>query len=528
MSNKSSAAAVVCFAMCVGVIGAAAPASAQGGAVISVASGGDVQAAINKAAPGDTIQLQPGGTYVGNFVLPKKAGTAVVTIQTAPDSRQPAQGVRVKPSHSPALARLTSPNSDPVMRTDTGAHHYRLMLLEFGPNDQGGGEIVQLGRADATQTSLDQVPYSLVLDRVYIHGDPIVGQKRGVALNSASTDIVNCYISDIKAVGQDTQAIAAMNGPGPYLIQNNYLEAAAENFMAGGVDPQIANLSPSDITFRYNYLSKPTAWRAPIVPTPTKVAAVSGAGALPAGTYAYRVVAERLVANAATARSDASPEVSVTLAAPGGVTVSWAPVAKAVSYRIYGRLAGNATQFWTTTSTSFVDNDAAGTAGTPGAATVWSVKNIFELKNARRVIVERNVMENNWLAAQPGYAIVFTPRNSGGMCNWCTVEDVTFRFNIVRHTAAGFNILGYDNGHPSGQAHRITITDNLLYDVSSAAWGGNGWAALMGGGPADVVFDHNTFDHDGASAFYAYGSPLMTGIQITNNLLRRALNRRLA
>jgi Putative Ig domain len=520
MNNQSSAAAVVvCFGVVFGMVGAAAPANAQGGAVISVPSGGDLQAAINAAAPGDTIQLAPGATYVGNFVLPKKTGTAFVTIRTAPDTRQPRDGVRVQPSHAPALARLRSGNADPAITTATGAHHYRLMLLEFAPNTDGFGEIVQLGQTDNTQTSLSQVPYSLRLDRLYIHGDPIVGQKRGIALNSASTEIVNCYISDIKAVGQDSQAIAAMNGPGPYLIENNYLEAAAENFMAGGVDPLIPNLIPSDITFRYNYLFKPLKWRDPIVPTPTNVAAVAGAGSLPAGTYAYRVVALRAASNSPTAQSAPSAEVSVTLTGTGGVTVSWSAVTKAVSYLVYGRLPGSATQFWTTTSTSFTDNGAAGSAGSPGAGTLWSVKNIFELKNARRVVVQGNVMEFNWKAAQPGFAIVLTPRNSQGTCTWCAVEDVTFQYNILRHTAAGVNVLGTDNGHPSGQARGLTFKDNLFYDVDTV-WGGNGWAVQLGDGPADIIFDHNTIDHDGSSIVYAYGTKTILGFQWTNNLAR--------
>jgi hypothetical protein len=110
-------------------------------------------------------------------------------------------------------------------------------------------------------------------------------------LNSASTQIVNCYISDIKAVGQDAQAIAAMNGPGPYLIENNYLEAAAENFLSGGVDPTIPNLTPSDITFRYNHLFKPSTWRTPFVATPTGVTVTVGAGTLPAARRRVRISA---------------------------------------------------------------------------------------------------------------------------------------------------------------------------------------------------------------------------------------------
>jgi IPT/TIG domain len=514
--------AAVCATLCLGLFGAAPPASAQVPHIISVPAGGNLQTAIDAAVPGDTIQLQPGVTYKGTFVLPAKAGTAVITIRTAPDSRQPGDGVRVQPAHAPALAKLTSGSSMPALRTAGAAHHYTLMLLEFGANSQGSGDIVQLGQADSTQTSLAQVPYSLVLDRLYVHGDPLVGQKRGIALNSASTQIINCYISDIKAVAQDAQAIAAMNGPGPYVIENNYLEAAAENFLAGGVDPMIANLTPSDITFRYNHLYKPSAWRNAIVPTPARITATVGAGTLPAGTYAYRVVAQRAgtVAGGATALSAASAEVTVTLAAPGSIALSWPSVESGASYRVYGRLPANETQYWKTTTTSFVDTGAAGTSGKPGSGTVWTVKNLFELKNARRVLVERNVMQNNWQAAQAGYAIVFTPRNSGGLCTWCAVEDVTFRLNIVRHTAAGVNILGYDNTAPSGQAHGISVIDNLFYDVSQTAWGGNGLAVQMGDGPADVTFDHNTIDHFGSSAFYAYGSQQMIGVQITNNLMR--------
>src|SRR4051812_21995025 len=254
--------------VCLGLLAAAPPASAQTAPrIISVPAGGNLQTAIDSALPGDTIQLQPGATYKGTFTLPAKTGTAVITIRTAPDPRQPADGVRVQPAHAPALARVISGTSLPALRTLGAAHHYRLMLLEFGANSQGANEIVQLGQADSSQTSLAQVPYSLVLDRLYIHGDPLVGQKRGIGLNSASTQVLNCYIADIKAVAQDAQAIAAMNGPGPYVIENNYLEAAAENFLAGGVDPWIPNLTPSDITFRYNHLFKPLALGDPTLAT---------------------------------------------------------------------------------------------------------------------------------------------------------------------------------------------------------------------------------------------------------------------
>jgi len=48
-------------------------ASAAHAATIAVPSGGDLQAALNAAQPGDVITLEPDATYTGNFILPNKA-----------------------------------------------------------------------------------------------------------------------------------------------------------------------------------------------------------------------------------------------------------------------------------------------------------------------------------------------------------------------------------------------------------------------------------------------------------------------
>ena len=91
--------------------------------------------------------------------------------------------------------------------------------------------------------------------------------------------------------------MGGFNGPGPFWIENNYLEASGENFMLGGTDPTDPGLIPGGVTFRRNYVTKPVSWRDPIVATPGSVsAAVSSGGSLPAGTYSYRVVARRAVA----------------------------------------------------------------------------------------------------------------------------------------------------------------------------------------------------------------------------------------
>jgi hypothetical protein len=102
---------------------------------------------------------------------------------------------------------------------------------------------------------------------------------------------------------------------------------------------------------------------------------------------------------------------------------------------------------------------------TPGAKATWTVKNLFELKNARRVLVDGNLLEYNWPAAQNGFAVLLTVRNQSGGAPWSVVEDVTFSNNVVRHVGAGVNILGSDDIHPSRQTRRIAITNNLFADV---------------------------------------------------------------
>jgi hypothetical protein len=497
-------------------------------AEIMVAAGGNLQAALNGAQPGDTILLEPGAEFLGPFVLPLKTGNEPITIRSAaPDDQLPRPGVRIGPSYSHLLPKLRSSHTAAAIRTAPGAHGWRLAYLEFAANRDGHGDIIQLGEGTSAQASLDRVPHDIILSHLYVHGDPLLGQKRCIALNAAAVTIRDSYVSDCKGVGMDTQAICGWNGPGPFVIENNYLEGAGENVMFGGADPAIQGLVPDGITFRGNHLAKPMSWRDPIIPTPRDVAAAVGpGGTLPPGTYAYRIVARRPVGQGYTGRSTASAEVSI--ASPGGaVHLAWAKVPNATEYLIYGRSPGAQAQYWVSKTESFVDTGAAGTSGAvpTSAGTVWTVKNLFELKNARNVVVEYNVMENHWKQAQAGWAIVFTPRNSNGKCTWCVVERVTFQFNVVRNVSGGINVLGFDDPvRGSKQTRDLIISRNLFTRVTTAL-GGSGWFLQLGDEPRDITVDHNTIDHDGSTLVYAYGGTAsaprrIQGLQFTNNAAR--------
>jgi predicted Rdx family selenoprotein len=114
------------------------------------------------------------------------------------------------------------------------------------------------------------------------------------------------------------------------------------------------------------------------------------------------------------------------------------------------------------------------------------VKNLFELKSARRITIRGNLFERNWTDAQTGFGILLKVVNQGGTAPWSVLEDVVFEQNIVRDTENGFNILGSDYAKPAGHATRITIRNNLLLTP--------GVAFQLGGEIGDLAIDHNTIE----------------------------------
>ena len=59
----------------------------------------NLQPAIDAAQPGDTILLRAGETFIGNYILRAKSGTAEIVIRSdAPSSSLPGAGVRLVPA----------------------------------------------------------------------------------------------------------------------------------------------------------------------------------------------------------------------------------------------------------------------------------------------------------------------------------------------------------------------------------------------------------------------------------------------
>lgn len=383
------------------------------GKKIRVRAEGDFQQALLDAEAGDIIELVPGASYIGPFILPFKTGSQWITIRSGnADNALPEPGMRVSPEYAPAMAKLVS-REGAVITAAPGAHHYRFIGIEVRPYvEEGiwsgikqffheamerkasvpmGAALTNLVILSDESMSESEIPHHLIFDRCYLHGEPQVGTRRGIAMNSAYTAVVNSWLSDFKAVGVDSQAIAGWSGPGPYKIVNNYLEGAGENIMFGGGDPGVKQMVPSDIEIRRNHFGKPLAWKM----------------------------------------------------------------------------------------------DEAVYEGRP-----WAVKNLLELKNARRVLIDGNLFEYNWPHAQNGFSILFTVRNQDNTAPWSVVEDITFSNNVVRHVAAGINILGQDDIHDSQTTRNILIRNNLFEDMGGK-WGRGHLFQLLDG-IENIRIEHNT------------------------------------
>jgi hypothetical protein len=160
----------------------------------------------------------------------------------------------------------------------------------------------------------------------------------------------------------------------------------------------------------------------------------------------------------------------------------------------------------------------------------WYVKNLFELKNAQRVLFDGNVLEHNWPhtgatadgSPQKGYAILLTTRgqkNASGteLMPQNVVQDITITNNIIRKSTVGLSVYGAE----SSGAKRIKVANNLFDEINNA-WSVNQPSNDRVGmfvqfqTVGDTSFDHNTIINNG-DIMFANGDEV-ADLDFTNNI----------
>ena len=122
----------------------------------------------------------------------------------------------------------------------------------------------------------------------------------------------------------------------------------------------------------------------------------------------------------------------------------------------------------------------------------WTKKNLFELKNAVRVLIEANVFDGSWTDGQTGPALLFKSANDVGNCNWCRTTDVTVRRSYVTNAGAGIAFSGaenYNGGSVDTVARRFLIQDVVFDSLNIGPYSGGGRPVQILGGASDIVFE---------------------------------------
>jgi Putative Ig domain len=138
-----------------------------------------------------------------------------------------------------------------------------------------------------------------------------------------------------------------------------------------------------------------------------------------------------------------------------------------------------------------------GTNGRP-----FLVKNLLELKNAQRVLIDSNIMENTWGGfSQVGFGVLLTPKNQAGannsnLCPICQVTDVTIRYSTISHVGSGLQIANALAGTGAGlDGERYSIHDIVIDDIDGVKFDGPSEFAQVSVTAGDPLLQNVWIDH---------------------------------
>ena len=445
------------------------------GNTINVAAGANLQTALNNANCGDTIQLQAGATFNGLFTLPAKScddSNWIIIRSSASDASLPPEATRINPCYA-GVASL--PGRPALNCTSTE----KVMATLMGSKSGGpvvlapGANHYRIGPGlEITRTAGTGINYNLISPEAASPADHIIVDRDWVHGTAQDDTTRGLYLSGV------TYAAAVDS------YFNDFHCAAG---IGACTDSQ---------------------------------AIAGGLGNLPQGTWKI----ENNFLEAASENILFGGGVGTTI--PTDIEIRRNHMFKPLS--------------WMAGQPGFVgavnpDPTKCVKFNTPGYCP-FVVKNLFELKNAQRLLLEGNVLEHTWPGfTQHGIAIVLTALSQGGTTGNpnATVADITIRYNHVSHAASGV-VMGeanYGSGPPKLEA-RISIHDDLFDDLSPAYY--NGDTSVVAGmafqlsfcstcSPLqDVLIDHVTMLLTSPRMFMVLGAPLGSHIQnltFTNNVV---------
>src|SRR5258705_1750416 len=437
-------------------------------ATFVVPPSGDLQAAINSAQYGDTIVLQAGGVYqtpfdFTAFTLPNKGGGSgyiTITSSVAP----PAAGTRVSLADRANMPKLVARVGSPgFFNVANQAHHYRISGLWFTnvKNSSGGGTTYLIGGGnDITGRfvphggDITQFAHDVIIDHCFFN--PVDWDEANqqnlyssvnyaVELQGANITVRDSYMAGFGArYASDQTTILDSGGvligssPGPYTVDNNFIEAWFVGFFIGGGDPGTSNYGTVQAS-----------------PAPTTTSAtLSSLGNLQVGDY---ISFEMPVPDPAKPNNDAWGCGVIQSISGNSITFSPIQVSGLNDNKRNGqppKVGGEARwRGWVPSNINITRNyfnkpdrwrNLNGTDG----------KGFFEIKLCDTCLIDGNIFNGN-----TGFTV--TVRNQGGAAAWSVIRNLTISNNLATRFSAGLAGLFSDNQRLSMASSNINFTNNL-------------------------------------------------------------------
>jgi hypothetical protein len=523
---------------------------------IEVRAGGNLQLAINSARCGDVIGLQSGATWDGNFILPNKSCTqnTPITIRSSAESSLPRGRVRV--TDAAHMPRIRAAANEGAFRAAAGAGWWILDGLEITDN-AGQGVVNALVELGVSATGV----HDITVQRCYFHQketgtDYNRSAMRAVWFEGKNLTFKWNYVYLIGyyypgAVGAeyyqlDTTALLSVGGPGPILMEDNYVSVWWNGFFLGGGDTgaqNFATLTNASLT------SATFSNTAGITPGLVLRLSLEATGALSQGSTRLTKTGGAAVTSAEIGRTigltNGQTIHLMRITAVTGNDLAVVPqgaIAPDGQYKFAVYETAQVTKVNGTTVTYSagppvnvdalrqVPQSAAWNYGDQGLINDVSVirntfevdpvfarhvflkkgyspKGAFEIKNVNRFLFEGN----RHSGYRTGWAI--TPRNQNGTAPWITSSHLILRNNWFVPTdnptegGGGMAVLSLqDELHTSTPAVDIQIHNNFAKNVANMLQmkGGDGWSV-----------SHNTVINDLPAANAYHVAVILEGVPAT-------------
>jgi hypothetical protein len=222
---------------------------------VNVSSTAEIAAALSDVRHGDEIVVAAGTyTYTGDGIafpsLPA-GDRAIIRGENAPPT-----GQRISPLDNVPV--FEAPGNAVFRFGGTEGWYVIGFRLECSSTSTSHN------MANAISTYGDPA-HRIVFDRIYTYasgvGDASRRMRRGILMNGSHLAAINCRVEGVvggmPGADQQSNGINSYDGPGPFLIENCFLETSWQNILFGGARPTTL---PADATIRHNHTFKRKAW----------------------------------------------------------------------------------------------------------------------------------------------------------------------------------------------------------------------------------------------------------------------------